>query len=200
MIWLVVLLILIVLALIPIGITVLYGDDGAAIRLKAGLFHFRLYPSKIKKNKQKISDKQQQESFEKEKNVHKQQGGTLDDFLAWLNIILDILGDLRKKIRISRLELHLVLAGDDPCDLSVNYGLAWAALGNLMPLLETVFTIDKRNLQIASDYTGSKTRINARMDISISFGRFLHLAVRHGIRLLREYFKQNNKRKGGATI
>ena len=47
------------------------------------------------------------------------------------------------------MRLKVVLAGGDPCDLSLNYGRAWIALGNIMPHLERYFVIKKRTLMSA---------------------------------------------------
>ena len=126
------------------------------------------------------------------------QGGNWKDFLPLLSLALDFLGELRRKIRINRLQMELVLAGDDPCDLAVNYGKAWAALGNLMPLLERAFVIKKRDLEVECDFLAEKTLIAARADISITLGRILSLLLVQGIPVLRELLKIMNKRKGGA--
>lgn len=58
-----------------------------------------------------------------------------------VKVALNFLGDFRRKLRVNRLELKLILAGGDPCDLAVNYGRAWTAVGNLMPQLERLFVI-----------------------------------------------------------
>ena len=94
--------------------------------------------------------------------------------------------------------MKLTLAGGDPCDLAVNYGRAWAALGNLLPLLEQVLVIKKRDLVVACDFTADKTFIYAHVDLTITLGRILSLGVLYGIRVLREFIKIMNKRKGGA--
>ena len=100
---------------------------------------------------------------------------------------------------MNRLELKLILAGGDPCDLAVNYGRAWAAVGNLMPQLERLFVIKKRDVEVECDFTASETLVIARLDLTITLGRLLGLAIVYGIRALREFLKLQKKRKGGAT-
>ena len=95
------------------------------------------------------------------------------------------------------LEVNLVLAGGDPCDLATNSGKAWAALGNLRPRLERLFVIKKRDLEVECDFTSDETLITARLDITITLGRLIALAVRYGIRALREFLKIMKLRKGG---
>ena len=70
------------------------------------------------------------------------------DFLPLVKVVLQFLDGFRRKLRVNVLELKVVLAADDPCDLAVNYGRAWAAVGNLMPSLERVFVIQKRNIEV----------------------------------------------------
>ena len=91
------------------------------------------------------------------------------------------------------------MAADDPCDLAINYGRAWAAVGNLMPSLERIFVIQKRNIEVECDFTADKTRVLARLDLTITLGRVLGLTFaligRAGIELIKIVMK----RKGGAV-
>ena len=114
--------------------------------------------------------------------------------------MLDFLGDFFcRKLRVNVLKLKLILAGDDPCDLAVNYGRAWAALGNLVPQLERFFVIQKRDMQVECDFTADKTLIDAQLDLTITLGRLLGLGVRYGTRVLREFLKIVKLKKGGAV-
>lgn len=122
-------------------------------------------------------------------------GGAVTDFLPLVRIVLELLHSFRRKLRARRLELKIILGGDDPCDLAVAYGRAWAALGNLMPQLERFLRIDKRDMQVECDFTAETTVVTARMDLSISLGRLLGLGGVYGFRLLKGFYKI---RKGGA--
>jgi hypothetical protein len=95
--------------------------------------------------------------------------------------------------------MKLIMAGGDPCDLAINYGKAWAAVGNLMPHLENLFVIKKRDVEVECDFAASDTLIFVHLDITITLGRLLALAVVYGIRALKEFLNIINKRKGGAT-
>lgn len=111
-----------------------------------------------------------------------------------LHLIVPFLGDLRRKIRITRLQGYLLLAGGDPCDLAVNYGRAWAALGNLQALLSRAFVIRKQDLQVGCDFAGDNTLFYGRADITITVGRLLSLVLRYGWKLL----KSTKMKKGGG--
>ena len=110
------------------------------------------------------------------------------------------LGNFRRKLRLNRLELKLIMAADDPCDLAVNYGRAWAAVGNLMPQLERFFVIQKRDVEVECDFTASKTLVIARLDITITLGRLLSAVAVFGVRALIQFLKIKKKRKGGAQL
>lgn len=129
----------------------------------------------------------------------KKKGGSLRDFLPLAKLGLELLGDFRRKLRVNRLDFKAILAGSDPCNLAVNYGRAWAAIGNLLPRLERYFVIRKRNIEVECDFVGSETLIEARADLSITLGRGLLLAAVYGVRGLKEFFNLK-KRKGGAQV
>lgn len=195
--WLIALAVIAVLAILPLGVSARYDDRGPLVRLIAGPLRLRLYPREKKKDKPKAkTEKKTGKSAAKEEKT----GGSLKDFLPLAKIALDFLGDLKRKLRLNRLEMKLTLAGDDPCDLGIHYGKAWAALGNLIPRLEELFVIKKRDMEVQCDFTARETVIYARLDITITSGRLLILLARYGIRALRAYLKIMNERKGGARL
>ena len=91
------------------------------------------------------------------------------------------------------------MAADDPCDLAVNYGRAWTALGNLLPMLDNLLVIKKRDLEIECDFIADETLVIAGADITITVGKTLGLLGRYGFRAVKEFIKLKNKRKGGAV-
>ena len=117
-----------------------------------------------------------------------------------MGTILQFLEEFRKKIRVKNLELQLVLAGDDPSDLAVNYGRAWAAVGSLIPQLERFLVIKKRNIQVECDFQAEETRIYARLDATITLIRALQLLSMHGIKIIKQLINLKKLRKGGAEL
>jgi hypothetical protein len=110
-----------------------------------------------------------------------------------------MLDAFRCRLRVNLLELKLIMAADDPCDLAVNYGRAWSAVGNLMPRLERVLVIKKRNIEVECDFEASETTVIAGLDLTITLGRILATVVVYGVKALIEFLKIKNKRKGGAS-
>lgn len=195
--WLIALTVLCGLAFLPLGFRAVYRENNPGVWLLIGPLRLRVYPRKPKERASK-EPAEPKKTKEGEKNAQK--GGSYRDFMPVIRIIVDFLGEFRRKIRVDHLELKLVLAGDDPGDLAINYGRAWAALGNLMPQLERLFVIKKRNLEVECDFASEETRIFARVDAMITLGRTLHLLSWHGIKVLKYLFKLKKLQKGGANL
>lgn len=197
--WLIALGVLILLGCMPLGISAVYDSDGPVVKLLTGPMRFTLFPRKKKEGPKPTRAERDHESVKKNTaSVTEKKGGSLTDFLPLIETVTAFLGDLRRKLRIKRLEMRLCMAGGDPCDLGINYGRAWAAVGNLMPQLERLFVIKKRDVQVLCDFTQSQTTLYVRADITITLGRLLGLLLRYGWRALKEYRNITNKRKGGA--
>lgn len=248
--WWIALAVLVLLAAMPLGVSVVYDADGPLIKVIAGFIRLKIFPAKKKKEKPKKEKKKNSKASKKKKETaedtqkpaedskpaatetaqeskaepesgekpaestaghklsdkakaeeaaRKKKGGSILDFLPLVKVGLDFLGEFfGKKLHVNRLELKITLAGGDPCDLALNYGRAWEALGNLWPRLERMMVIQKRDINIQCDFEGDKTLIYTRLDISITLGRLLGIAVRYGWRALVTFLKIRKKRKGGA--
>lgn len=211
--WLVALGILVILAALPLGVSVRYDEDGIMANALAGQIKIRLYPRRKRSKKPENKPREAQKEAEKKAETaqpkqpskpesdtrpKEKKGGSLTDFLPLIKVGLNFLGDFRRRLRVNRLEARVILSGDDPCDLAVNYGRIWAAIGNLMPRLERFLVIKKRDIDVQCDFTAEETLVTARLDVTITLGRLLGLAVVYGVRALKEFINLKNKRKGGA--
>ena len=211
--WLIALAVIVLLAILPLGASVLYDEDGPRVRILAGPLKIQVFPLKKKKKKdkpQKAKSKKQKKpkkaaadtaAAEKPKPAPKpKSGGSWTDFLPLVRIALDLLNDLRRKLRVDHLKLHLTMAADDPCDLAVNYGRMNASLAGLIAQLERFLVIKKRDVHIDCDFTASQTLILARLDLTITLGRILSIAVIYGLRALTTFLKIKKQREGGADL
>jgi hypothetical protein len=202
--WLIAFVILFLLAILPLGATVRYNSKGVLVRIIAGPIRFTVFPRKKKdrKPKEKVKkEKKPKQSKEKQEPAEqkKEQGGSLLDFIPLVKVAVDLLNGFRRKLRVNRLELKLILAADDPCDLGINYGRTYSLVGNLLPWLEQVFVIRKKDVEVECDFTAEETLVIARLDLTITLGRIIALVVVYGLRALREYLKIMKSRKGGAN-
>jgi len=200
--WLITLVILTLLMLLPLGTGIIYNSDGVIVSVLAGWIRLKVFPAKKKEKKEKEKKSKKKDKAPSKKSAgkkkKKEDGGSILDFLPLVQTALEFLNGFRKKLRINHLDVKITLAGGDPCDLAVNYGRTWAAIGNLMPLLERVLVIQKRNIEAQCDFTAAQTTIYVRADLTITLGRLLWLVIRYGVKIVLNYIKIMNKRKGGA--
>ncbi len=202
--WLIALTVLLLIAAIPLGVLVRYDSQGPLVRVIAGFVRFTVIPvpkraKKPKKEKSPKAEAPPKPAPQPAQKEAEKKGGSLRDFLPLVNVLLDFMSSFRKKLRVKHLTLKLILAGDDPCDLALNYGRAWAALGNLMPMLDKIFVIGKRDCEIECDFTATQTLVVAHMELTIRFGQLISLGLVYGFRLLKELLIFKKKRKGGAV-
>lgn len=207
--WLITLGILVLLAILPLGAAVRYNSEGFSLKVIVGPVRIPVLPGKKKDpelekkkkeaKKVKKTKKASSQPKKKEEKPKKENGGPITDFLPIVKTALQLLNEFRKKLRIKRLKLKMIMAGDDPCDLAVNYGRANAAMGNLLPQLERCFVIKKRDIQVECDFESSQTLIIAHADVTITLGWLLGIVVFYGVRALKQYLQIKNKRKGGTT-
>lgn len=203
-------ILLVVLLFSPLGVSLRYNARGFSIHFLAGWIRIPIPVKRIiafvkkridnKEPKAKEPKEEKKPPKEKEpKEKEETKGGSWTDFLPMLKLIPEVLNDLRRKIRVSRLKLALTLAGDDPCDLALNYGRIWASIGNLMPLLDRCFVISRKDISVECDYLATETVVVAQLDVTMTPARMLVLTVRFVVRAVQLLLQIMNSRKGGMN-
>ena len=203
--WLIFLAILIGLGCVPLGVRLRYDEDGPLAAVLLGRLPIVLYPlpgwlKKLTSREKKDGEKKPKKEKPKKEKPPKDtigegpQGGSWKKFLPLVRLGLHFLGDFRRKLRVNRLVLRLTLAGDDPCDLAVNYGRAWAAVGNLLAAMQRAFVIQKRDVEVQCDFLGEETKVVFAMYLTITLGRILGLLVKYGIRAVAILLKMKNQK------
>lgn len=203
--WLIFLAILIGLGCVPLGVRLRYDEDGPLAAVLLGRLPIVLYPlpgwlKKLTSREKKDGEKKPKKEKPKKEKPPKDtvgeapQGGSWKKFLPLVRLGLHFLGDFRRKLRVNRLVLRLTLAGDDPCDLAVNYGRAWAAVGNLLAAMQRAFVLQKRDVEVQCDFLGEETKVVFAMDLTITLGRILGLLVKYGIRAVAILLKMKNQK------
>lgn len=220
--------ILALLLLLPVGASLFYDSLGVRVRVIAGPIRFTVFPGKKKEKKPDKKQKPEQEGqpqpergtqaelqpqaeiaampektalpeAPKPPQEKEPEGGSLTDFLPLVELALKFVGEFfHKTLHIDVLYFKITMAGDDPADLAINYGRAWAALGNLWPYIDRMFTIKKRDIQVQCDFEGSQTLVNARVDITLTLARLLGLVLGYGFRIGMKFLRIMDARKKAA--
>ena len=193
---LIVLAVLCGLLLCPIQIIANYDSAGARVAIRYGLLIWTLYPASENKSgskKKKTTKEQKKEDNAEQKTLE------ITKVIRILKMVLEPLDRLRRQIRINKLDLKLILANDDPCDLAVQYGRVWAVAADLQALLNRVFKVKKQNIDIRCDYLGNQTEVEFYTKISVPAGCILGLILRYGFGFIKEFRSIQNEGKGGMT-
>lgn len=197
----IVLAVFVLIGCIPVGVDASYHENALALQLKIGLFTMQVLPVKPKKKKAVSSKKKSAAKKPDAKPVRTKKQLqmpklTLQDILALADLACDTLGNLRRKLRVEVLVLHVTLGGSDPAKAAILYGRAWALIGMLNPKLEQLFVIKKRDIQPILDYNEKEMKVDAHLALTITIGRAISLAVRAGVRFLKLWL---NKKKAVQT-
>ena len=135
------------IGLTPLCVTAIYDSDGPLVYANAGPVRIKLYPrpekgetAPPKKKKAKTAS-----TTDGTKPKKKLSGGAIDLFRELIGLVIEAQAHVRNKLHIQELTVYLTIGGrgDDPAKAAQLYGVAWAALGNLIPALEQVFVIKK---------------------------------------------------------
>ncbi len=197
----IVLAVFVLIGCIPVGVDASYHENALALQLKIGLFTMQVLPVKPKKKKAVSSKKKSAAKKPDAKPVRTKKQLqmpklTLQDILALADLACDTLGNLRRKLRVEVLVLHVTLGGSDPAKAAILYGRAWALIGMLNPKLEQLFVIKKRDIQPILDYNEKEMKVDAHLALTITIGRAISLAGRAGVRFLKLWL---NKKKAVQT-
>lgn len=184
------------LLLLPVGIIAQYSEAGGEITAYLGLISIKVYPRKEKRKHRKkdIKDEKSKKTENQEKTGKKGLGGGVPLFKELLDLGLEALGCFRRRLLMKELTLHLTIGaqGKEPARWGILYGVAWAGVGNLVPLLENVFRIKNRDIQVLLDENSGENSIYGRGEFRLFLWEALYLLIYYGLRGLNIY----NKRKG----
>ena len=121
----------------------------------------------------------------------------MEGLLRLVRFLLELLGDLRRKLRAENVEIYITTGGADAAKCAVNYGNAWMYIGALTPLLDRLLVIQRRDIHPILDYNEPKMKFDARIVLTVTVGRALALALKAGVGYLK---LQSEKNKGGAEV
>ena len=196
--WLIALGIIALLAMLPLGVSMRYQQDGCRVWIQVGPARFLVYPPKERPEKKRKKPEPEQKPAAPYQTSGRSRGGSWKGFLPLVQVLLDFLKDLKRKIRVSDLQLHVTMAGEDPCDLAINYGRMNAAMAALLAHLEQWLVIKKRSVWLRCDFEAEQTVVDARLDVTITVAGLLALAARYGVRTLKAVRSIKKQQESGV--
>ncbi len=173
---LIILLVLFLIALIPLGASFEYSEDGLLLAAHIGFIKIGILPKKEKgekkkkeKKKKKKKKKEEKPDEEKPEPEKKKKGGTAEFILKVLEAVFNTLKKKKKKLTVNYLKFYYTSASPDPYDAAMNYGKSSALAGVVLPLAEKAFRIKKSDIRtfVSFDGEGDRIYISAKLTLMI---------------------------------
>ena len=179
----IVLLALFCIAFVKASIQIEYADKGFEADFKIGPFKKNLYPGKKKEKKPGRGKKEKRDEAETEKQ---KKGGNAAAFKQMLPEIRAALKKIRHKIVIDDFVIHITVASEDPYTAAMLYGEAYTGFGILMPVLDNIFTIKKRDLGASVNFSETESTVYMKAKGALRLWEIFLIAFGFGMALLKD--------------
>jgi hypothetical protein len=140
-----------------IGLIIEYSQAGFKLWVKISFVKVLLFPPSKDKKKKKVKEEKDNKS-----------GGDIGEIRKALPIIREVLGKLKRRLIVDNLTLRYLSACPDPAQAALSFGAASAGAGILLPLIESSFTVRKKDIQTNVSFTEKKSSLYVRAQATIS--------------------------------
>ena len=161
------------LCLLPVKAKGGYHEGGFTLKVAFGPFSKQIVPSEGKTHKRSKKERAQGEQKEETPGP-----GSFSKFRKLLPVVCRAAGDVRKKLRVEDLQLHVIWGGPDPATAAIGYGAAHGVVGLLWAALEENFSIKKHEIQIDLDYQQRQPVVTMQAVLALTLGQLLAFMVR----------------------
>lgn len=193
------------IGLIRVGARVRFDENGLCVQVRAGPARIQVIPRpKPKKEKPPKAKKEKKAKPPRKKRREeaepqpKSKGAILTLVKQLIPLALQAAGEVRRKISIDHLRLHVIWAGPDPASVAQTYGTLCAAVGAAWPLLERLFRIGEREIRLGFAFDRPKPSITADVQITLTIGQCVSLGLRTGVKALKILLRHRAAQKKAA--
>ena len=171
----IVLAVLLLLALLRGGAHVEFSDEGLIIQASIGFFKLQLYPAR---SKDADKDKRKKPKKKKKKNdTDKEKPGLASDFSIIFKAVKKVCSRFRRRLLIKKLVIYYTAASDDAYKTAMSFGTASVVFDSIIPPLERLFRIKKRDIREFVDFMDTKPRIYFKIVISLAVWEIFYIAL-----------------------
>lgn len=191
-----ILLALLLLSLVRVGGEAEYAEDGLTVRVRLGPLKLTVYPVKARPERRrpkKEKAKKPAPAPEAAAQPAEKPGGTLSLVRELLPLVAQAAGEMKRKIRIDLLVLHLTWAAGDPASAAMGFGAANAAVGMIYPLLDHNFKIRETDIGTAVDFDRDQPIVYLRAALSLTIGQGVSFAFYFGIKFLSVWVRRRKR-------
>lgn len=189
---LIVLAVLILIALLRLGVSVRYDEDGLFVSAFAGPVRIQVFPRSEKPKKKKKGKKKDKKPSKAEKEPdEKMKGGGVNKFIDIISAVSEPLRRLRRRLLVNEFTLRYEAAGDDPAKTAMSFGYANAAASVIVPALERIFRIKNRSVSTRIDFEAEKPAVFAKLKLSLAVWELVYIAAGLDIKKLKKILLDN---------
>ena len=193
---LVIFILLFLVGLIRLGGGAEYSAEGMKAHVRVGPFRFQVFPGKEKGGKKEREKKPKKKKPPKEKEGPKPKlGGPVELVKAFLPLVCEAAGELKRRIRIDELRLDYTAGGRDAAQTAMTFGGSNAAVGAILPLVQQNFDLKEYRVRTAMDFNAKGPTIYLYAAFSARLGQLVSFGLRFGWKFLMAYRKQKNMKK-----
>ena len=191
--WIIAIVIVLLVLMLPVGVSAAYDDSGFLLRLKLGVLGIRLFP---RREKRKPKRERRPEAADAPQAAKKPKPKLkLRDIRDLLQIVLRALHRLRVHLSLDVLHLYITVAADDPFDAVRFYGAVNAGLGIALAELHKVLKIRDEDVAADIDLDAQQLRITAKVTATLQIWEILLIGICAGAALLVWHFRRKKQAK-----
>ena len=161
-------------------------DDKQNTRVSLKIFFVRIKLYPIGKTKEKSYKPQKTEKEPKSD----EQSEEKDDFSSkYMDLILNIIYDLKEKLYIDKLYLNIIFASDDAAKTGIMLGTAFSICGMITPILRKGFHLKNQSIILDADFDSNKTKFTLDFIGHTRIIKILLIAFKYRKQLFKIYQK-----------
>ena len=193
-------LLLFLIGLIRLGGGAEYSAEGVKAHIRVGPLRFQVFPRKEKgdkaeRKKPKKKPKKKKPPKEEKEEPKSKVGGAIELAKAFLPLVCEAAGELKRRIRIDKLRLDYTVGGRDAAQIAQSYGGSNAVIGIILPLIQQNFDLKEYRVRTAMDFNAKSPTIYMYAAFSARLGQLVSFGLRFGWKFLMVYRKQKNMKK-----
>ena len=99
--------------------------------------------------------------------------------VAWdhFNEIMELIGRILREPTIDMLKIDIGVGNDDPEACALNYGRVCAAVGAALPIVESVFSIKKRHIDVQCRFDRSDLDLSFEAEVTLRIYEIILLSI-----------------------
>lgn len=197
-----VVLVVVLLTWIPLGARGQYGQEGFRLDVVVGPVTIGVYP-KAKKRKKKPKAKNEKPSKPQQAPAPQKPKlslGSWHTFRRYLPLICEAAGELRRKMVVRKLNIHLVWADKDPASAAIGYGMINGVIGGLWNLMDYSFRVKDHRFVVDLDYDKKEPQVQLQAVLTLTVGQLIRFGIRYGMKFIAMQREDRRKTENSKEV